>query len=320
MGRGERKKEPHLSLAAVTCFPGRRGNLLPRWVFDPPDHNAVVSDLAGLLAPSRFWAPSCPGSLMCPVAEKWVCSSVGAERVSWPVEGVEQRFCGLSCAGHLFRACLRGGRGIDSANLAFLRSPELSRSGHYRHAVALRVASPSVAVAAVPVPVTLVGRFKHTSPGAQPPLRGGGVPGAGGGDPPGSPQRGHLARWRCQIRNVKLSPAATGLSASAVGWGLHSRQGGRGRRLLNRGAGAGDPQGDSPGLPAPVRSVPPERVRAFLFPQAGKLVLRQARGDATETREGVLDVTAEPSVRKCVPWGGHVLPRCLSSNGRSCWV
>lgn len=163
--------------------------------------------------------------------------------------------------GHLFRACLRGGHSIGSVNLAFLRSPELSRSGHYRHAVALRVASPSVAVAAVPVPVAGLGRFKHTSPGAQPPLRRRGslaqaAVGQGGGDPPGCPQRGHLARWRCQIRNVKLSPAATGLSASAVGWGLHSRHGVRGRLLINHRAGAGDPQGDSPGLPAPVRSVP----------------------------------------------------------------
>lgn len=210
VGRGERKKEPHLSLAAVTCFPGRRENLLPRWVFDPPDHNAMVSDLAGLLVPSRFWAPSCPGSLMCPVAEKWVCSSVGAEGVSWPVEGVEQRFWGLSCTGHLFRACLRGGHSIDSANLAFLRSPELSRSGHYRHAVALRVAPPSVSVAAVPVPVTCVGRFKHTSPGAEPPLRRGGslaqaAVGQGGGDPRG-PRGGVTSRGGAVKSGMRSCP------------------------------------------------------------------------------------------------------------------
>lgn len=176
--------------------------------------------------PSRFWAPSCPGSLMCPVAEKWVCSSVGAERVSWPVEGVEQRFWGLSCTGHLFRACLRGGHSIDSANLAFLRSPELSRSSHYRHALALRVASPSVSVAAVPVPVTCVGRFKHTSPGAEPPLRRGGslaqrrwgrAVGTPGDPAAGSPHEVALSNQECEA-------VPSGDRAQRLGRGLGTPQ------------------------------------------------------------------------------------------------
>lgn len=44
MEEEEKKKEPILA-AGVTCFPGRRRNLLPRWVFDPALYNAVVPDL-----------------------------------------------------------------------------------------------------------------------------------------------------------------------------------------------------------------------------------------------------------------------------------
>lgn len=62
--------------AAVICFPGKRRNLLPRWVFDPLVRNAMVSDLAELLVTSMFWAPLCLGSLTCLAAEKWVCLSV----------------------------------------------------------------------------------------------------------------------------------------------------------------------------------------------------------------------------------------------------
>lgn len=60
-------------------------------------------------------------------------------------------------------------------------------------------------------------------------------------------------------------------------------------------------------------------MKAFLFPQVGKLVLHQAGGDATETREGALEVTAEPSVRKVCALGWS-RPATLQGTGHTALV